>query len=218
MECSTILLAGGEGRRFRGSNTHYKAFLKFKGLPLFLRVLRQLPSYIQDITIVTAKHHMVKFEELIEQYTVQPKPKLAYDEPPFQGPMNGILTGMQLAHYDKCLVVPCDVPLIKTEVLQVLINHLEQANDSPAVIPRWPNGYREPLTAIYRKSLLLEPLRRYFQQGERKIQNVLDDLPEIRYIPIACLQKVDPELHSFINVNTKDDFRELSRVDPRSFG
>jgi len=216
MECSTILLAGGEGRRFRGSSNQYKAFVKFKGLPLFLRVLRQLPPYIRDITIVTAKQHSVKFEDLIDQYKFQPKPKLAYDEPPFQGPMNGILTGMQLTHNDYCLVVPCDVPLIKTEVLQVLINHLVHANDSPAVIPRWPNGYREPLTAIYRKSLMFEPLRRHFQQGERKIQNVLDELPEVRYVTMACLQEVDPELHSFININTADDFRELPHVDTRS--
>ena len=154
---------------------------------------------------------------LIEQYQYQPKPKLAYDEPPFQGPMNGILTGMQLAQYDNCLVVPCDVPLIKTEVLQVLINLLEQANDSPAIIPRWPNGYREPLTAIYRKSLMLDPLRRHFQQGERKIQNVLDALPAIRYVTIACLQKVDPELYSFININTEEDLHKLSHIDIRGF-
>jgi len=41
---SAILLAGGEGRRFRGSSQEYKAFIKFKGIPLFLRVLQQLPG------------------------------------------------------------------------------------------------------------------------------------------------------------------------------
>lgn len=212
MAYSTILLAGGEGIRFRGRNQEYKAFIKFKGVPFALSVLKQIPSFVRDIIIVTIKRHATRFLELIEQYQFYPKPKLVFDEIPFQGPMIGVINGMQVAHHDGCLVVPCDAPLLKIEVLQKLIKQFEQIHNTSAVIPRWPNGYIEPLTAIYRKSLFLEPCRRHFEQGERRLSHVLASIPGVRYVEIEQFRKVDPKLVSFFNVNTENDYLKLKAL------
>ena len=212
MDYSTILLAGGEGTRFRGPNQEYKAFIVFKGVPFFLRVLKQIPNSVRDIIIATTKSHAMRFVEVSAQYQFEPKPKLVCDETQFQGPMSGILKGMQATLHDSCLVVPCDVPLLKAKVLQELINQFEQANSTSAVIPRWPNGYIEPLTAIYRKSSFLEPCRRQFDQGERRIRKVLDALPGVRYVEIEHFRKIDPELLSFMNINTEEDYLKLETL------
>lgn len=212
MAYSTILLAGGEGIRFRGQNKEYKAFIKFKGVPFALSVLNQIPNSARDIIIVTIKRHATRFLELIGQYQFHPKPKLIFDEIPFQGPMIGVLSGIQVAHHDGCLVVPCDVPLLKVEVLQELIGQFEQIQNTSAVIPRWPNGYIEPLTAIYRKSLFLEPCRRRYEQGERRLSKVLATIPGVRYVEIEQFRKVDPKLVSFFNVNTENDYLKLKAL------
>jgi len=209
---STILLAGGEGIRFSGRNQEYKAFIKLKGVPFALSVLKQIPSFVRDIIIVTIKRHVPRFLELIEQYQFYPKPKLVFDEVPFQGPMYGVISGMQAAYHDGCLVVPCDVPLLKIEVLQELIEQFEQIHNTSAVIPRWPNGYIEPLTAIYRKSLFLEPCQRYFEQGERRLSLVLTAIPGVRYLEIEQFRKIDPKLVSFFNVNTENDYQKLKAL------
>ena len=213
MECSTVLLAGGEGKRFTKNRDEYKAFIIYHGLPFFLRVLKKIPSSAShDVTIVTTKSHVKKFNDLIGQFKYQPLPKIVFDEPPFQGPMNGIIKGMQSAFHDNCLVVPCDIPLLKTKVLQDLINRFEQIKNAPGIIPRWSNGYREPLTAIYRKKFLFEPLLREFEQGERKIQNVLDSLSGIEYVEIDQFRTIDPALHSFCNINTNEDYHNLESI------
>ncbi|MFQ5821758.1 MAG: molybdenum cofactor guanylyltransferase, partial [Candidatus Heimdallarchaeota archaeon] len=166
----------------------------------------------RDIIIVTIKRHATRFLELIKLSEFHPKPKLIFDEIPFQGPMIGIISGMQVAHHDGCLVVPCDVPLLKLEVLQELIKQFEQIHYTSAVIPRWPNSYIEPLTAIYRKSLFLEPCRRYFEQGERRLIKVLATIPRVRYMDIEQFRKVDPELVSFFNINTEKDYLKLEAL------
>ncbi|MFX0195251.1 MAG: molybdenum cofactor guanylyltransferase [Candidatus Hodarchaeota archaeon] len=213
MAYSTILLAGGKGLRFKEQNQEYKAFIKFKGIPFVLSVLKQIPSSANDdIIIVTIKRHATRFMDLIEQYQFSPKPKLVFDEIPFQGPMIGVINGMQVAYHDGCLVVPCDAPLLKIEVLQELIKQFEQIQNTSAVIPRWPNGYIEPLTAIYRKSRFLEPCRRHFEQGERRLSYVLASIPGVRYVKIEQFRKVDPKLVSFFNVNTENDYLKLKAL------
>ncbi|MFQ6125958.1 MAG: molybdenum cofactor guanylyltransferase [Candidatus Heimdallarchaeota archaeon] len=213
MTYSTILLAGGEGIRFRGQNQEYKAFIKFQGIPFVLNVLKQIPrSAYDDIIIVSIKRHATRFLELLEQTQFSPKPKLVFDEIPFQGPMIGIINGMQVAQHDGCLVVPCDIPLLKVEVLQKLIQQFEQIHNTSAIIPRWPNGYIEPLTAIYRKSLFLEPCRRHFEQGERRLSQVLATISGVRYVDIEQYRKIDPRLVSFYNVNTEADYLKLKAL------
>jgi len=49
-----------------------------------------------------------------------------FDEIQSQGPMSGILTGMQMTLHDHCLVVPCDIHLVKSQVLQELVDQLKK--------------------------------------------------------------------------------------------
>lgn len=212
MYYSTILLAGGGGTRFRGQNQEYKAFVLFKKVPFFIRVLKQIPSSAYDIIIVTIKNFAPKVLQLIEQYQFYPKPRLAFDELQFQDPMSGIISGMQAAHHDGCLTVPCDISLLRTGVLQELMTKFEQTNNVSTVIPKWPNGYIEPLTAIYRKSLVLKLCRSLFDQGERRLSKTLDALENVRYVDIEQFRKVDPELDSFVNINTENEFLKLEAL------
>ncbi|MGQ9529796.1 MAG: molybdenum cofactor guanylyltransferase, partial [Candidatus Bathycorpusculaceae bacterium] len=76
-----------------------------------------------------------------------------------------------------------------------------------AVIPRWPNGYIEPLQAVYCTKPALEAAEKAFGEDRLNMQSMVDKLRGVRYISTIVLRQLDPELRSFFNVNTPIDLR-----------
>ncbi|MFX0196466.1 MAG: hypothetical protein ACFFCW_10115, partial [Candidatus Hodarchaeota archaeon] len=54
--------------------------------------------------------------------------------------------------------------------------------------------------------------RSLFDQGERRLSKTLDALENVRYVDIEQFRKVDPELDSFVNINTENEFLKLEAL------
>ncbi|MEM2518568.1 MAG: molybdenum cofactor guanylyltransferase, partial [Candidatus Bathyarchaeia archaeon] len=145
MEKSVIILAGGPSRRF-GSDKSLSLLLN---KPLIKYVLDVVNNLVEE-KIVVVRSRVAK-ENLARVLGSQVK--IAVDKHEMQSPLVGTLTGFSEANGEYALLLPCDTPLVSREILALL---LELCIDKNAAIPRWPNGYIEPLHAAYRVQPALE--------------------------------------------------------------
>jgi len=201
LENSAIILAGGPSKRF-GSN---------KSLTLLLN--KPLIKYTLDAVegIVEEKIVVVSSKELIEifQKVLGSNVRIVVDKCDAQSPLIGALTGFNEAQGEYALLLPCDTPLISREVLALL---LELCINKNAVIPRWPNGYIEPLQAAYRVKPALEAAGKALNEGKLDMRSMIEKLRGVRYISTLVLQQFDPELRMFFNVNTPFDLKKAEHV------
>jgi molybdopterin-guanine dinucleotide biosynthesis protein A len=64
--------------------------------------------------------------------------------------------------------------------------------------------------AVYNKTCL-EPIQAQLMEGELKISGFYEQL-RVHYVGEAVLRQFDPDLRSFMNVNTPDDLESARRL------
>lgn len=139
MDVTGIILAGGKSLRF-GRN---KAIETIAGMTLVERVIKQLTPVTNRIVLVAdeANNHFLKTNSAA----------VVSDIYPAKGPLGGIYTGLSSSDTAANIVVACDMPFLKTVLLQHMVSLLA---DYDAVIPQWTNNQIEPLHGIYSKNCL----------------------------------------------------------------
>lgn len=115
------------------------------------------------------------------------------------------LTGIHSALYNSrtehVFITSCDTPFLSREMVRSMTERLRPEDD--VLIPTHENGRMEPLCAIYSKRCL--PLiKRNLDHG---IYQIIRFFPEVRVSKVSTceLEKFDPGLESFINVNTPEE-------------
>jgi len=148
LDRSAIILAGGFSSRF-GQD---KGLLILAKKPLIRHVLNAIKDIIDETIIV------VSSEAQAENYAkvVDSNVRILVDVDDAQSPLIGASTGFRKTQGEYSLLLPCDTPLVSRKILLLLF---ELSTNRNAVIPRWPNGYLEPLQAVYRTKPALEAAR-----------------------------------------------------------
>lgn len=195
-----VILAGGQGRRMGG----YKALLELCGKPLLLHVVENVLRLQPEKIVVAAERGSISRYKLILPSYIN----LLEDSIEGDGPLVGMISGMRNINSMYTLVLPCDTPFIKLSVLRFLYRKVEGVD---AVIPRWPNGYIEPLQAFYRTSSALIASEEALRRGERSCREMIKLLNRVVYVNIDELRKFDPKLVTFFNVNGKEDLLRAER-------
>lgn len=192
----TIVLVGGKSKRMKEN----KALMTLGDKPLLLHVIEKVLGLTYEIKVVIGKNG-----ELKKYYSILPSTVvLLKDYVEGMGPLAGMLTGMQHMRAEYALVLPCDSPFIKREVLKYL---LSMAQGVDAVIPRWPNGYLEPLHAVYKVSSTILATETALGRGKLFIMDMIKQLDDLVYVDIDIIKKLDPELVTFFNINSQEDFK-----------
>jgi molybdopterin-guanine dinucleotide biosynthesis protein A len=101
------------------------------------------------------------------------------------------------------------VPFVSGNVLELLFS-VSAAKD--AVVPRWANGYIEPLQAVYRTASAREASIEAVSKGETRMKSMIALLKQVRYVSTIVIQKIDPDLCTFFNVNTLSDLRKAESL------
>ncbi len=114
--------------------------------------------------------------------------------------LTGIHTGLFYMKNPYAFFSACDTPFLKKELVEILIEQIEQKID--IIMPETAAGF-EPLCAIYSKRCL-KPAEDHLKTDKVKIQWAFRS-SRIKHIPESQLRTVDPELRSFLNINTPQD-------------
>ena len=197
MERSAIVLAGGFSSRF-GQD---KGALELADKPLIRHVTDAIDLLVDEVVVVTnSRERILKYSQVMAADV-----QFVVDVCKARSPLIGALTGFGSAHGKYSLLLPFDTPFVSEEVVSLLF---ELCQGKAAVIPRWPNGYIEPLHAVYQTKLALEAAEDAMTEGKLKLRALIEKLQGVRYISTIAIQQLDPELLTFFNINTPADLNK----------
>lgn len=203
--CDLIINAGGESRRMGRP----KALLPVPpdNLPLIAHVAQRLSRLPLNRLIVVAND-----PTLPEKAHLPAHAFFTSDAYPGTGTLGGIATGLQHAE-GWAIVVACDLPFVDAGVFALLARF---AAEQDAQRDRWDaivpvvGGYEEPLHALYHRRCL-PAIEARLAQGQRRVISFMGDVRTC-YVHEETLRSVDPELRSFINVNTPEEWQSALQL------
>jgi molybdopterin-guanine dinucleotide biosynthesis protein A len=194
---SAIILAGGFSNRF-GQD---KGLLQLANKPLIKHVLDAISTLVDEkMVVASSKVQAENYAKVLGSDV-----NVLIDVDDAQSPLIGALTGFKEAHGRYALLLSCDTPFVSNDVVSLLF---ELCINRYAVIPRWPNGYIEPLQAVYCAKPAYEAAKNALSEGKLNMQSMVDRLRSVRYVSTLVLQQLDPELRTFFNINTPLDLKK----------
>jgi molybdopterin-guanine dinucleotide biosynthesis protein A len=185
-----VIQAGGESRRM-GQD---KALLSFLGQPLIQRVIDRVVGLADELLVTTNRPADYQFLGL----------PLIPDILPGRGALGGLCTALQAASHDCVMVLACDMPFVNPFLL-ALERDLLLAGDVDGVMPRTAAGL-EPFHAVYRRATCLLPAQEALKAGQWRADAWFERV-KFRYVEIDEILQVDPQLLSFKNVNTPQEWQ-----------
>jgi molybdopterin-guanine dinucleotide biosynthesis protein A len=201
LKSSAIILAGGFSKRLGRE----KGLVRLKGKPLVMYLLEKVAKVVDEkIIVVSSEAQKNAFSPLFERVA-----DVIVDKYKGHGPLIGALTGFEAVKSEYSLLLPCDTPFLSSEIIALL---LDCCIGRSAVIPRWPNGWIEPLQAAYHTKSAIIATKRALEEGKMDMLSMISYLRDIRYVSTMVLQKLDPELLTFFNINTFEDLKKAESL------
>ena len=195
-QLTAIILVGGKGERL-GQD---KARVEIGGRTLLQHTVDRLSQVCHRLLVVGSPQR-----EPPPVTTKQPYATLV-DILPGLGPLGGIYTGLCASDSDLSFILACDMPMVNTEVVRHLAG---LAAGYQAVVPVVEDRSK-PLHAVYRRDYR-EAMREALDTGQLAVQRFLESI-RVRYVSEDELRPLDPELHSFLNVNIPADLERARRL------
>ncbi len=180
-----VILAGGRSSRMGGED---KGLMLLDRRPLYRHVLESLAGQVTFVLINTNRH--------LDQYRQSGLPVITDTLPDFQGPLAGMLAGLNASGTQWVMFVPCDVPVFPEDLVQRL---WEEKQDAEAAFAH--SGERDhPAFALLNRSLI-PSLERFLSRGERRVM--------LFFTQINAVRVVFPVQHpAFANLNTPQDLAD----------
>jgi molybdenum cofactor guanylyltransferase len=186
---SGVILAGGAGKRFRGT---IKPKILVEGKPIISRILDSFDGIFDEIIIVTnTPDEFIGYSSCI----------ITGDQFLNRGPLGGIHAALKMTGREAIFVVAGDMPYLDKSYILRQIESFEQSY-CQVLIPKI-NNLIEPLHAIYRRNILNLLEDYLIRNNDNAIRNFIG-LTEVRY-----LQTEDSEDSSkaFTNINSPSDIQ-----------
>ena len=191
-----LILAGGASKRMGRPKAH----LELDGRTILERVRAVLAPKVSRLLVVTNQPTDYLDVDL----------EIARDLVPGQGPLGGLATGLFYTRTDWALLLACDLPFVRPEVVDYLARTaLEKTAGARALIPYHAKGW-EPLLAAYGRGCY--PAARRLLRSGGSLLDLRDAGVRVQAVDEETLRGLDPDLESFINLNTPED---LARAQER---
>ncbi|MXZ46019.1 MAG: molybdenum cofactor guanylyltransferase [Chloroflexi bacterium] len=188
-----IVLAGGGSRRM-GED---KCMLDLGGRTLLQRAVDTLDAVADEVVAVTGPGRPPP--------PVQSPGSLyhAVDSIADGGPLVGILAGLEATSAPAAVVVACDLPFARPELLRLLLDRV--GDGARFVVPVY-EGQPQLLCSAWRGDAA-PLLRARVEAGDRAVHSMLDAF-DAELVPPEVWREADPDGRSFVNVNTPEDLAE----------
>ncbi|MER3587382.1 MAG: molybdenum cofactor guanylyltransferase [Mastigocladus sp. ERB_26_1] len=183
-QLTAIVLAGGKSRRMGRD----KALIPIEDVPMLQRICQIAETCAEQVYIVTPwperyQHLLLPKSQFIQEL---PLPDETGNESKTHGPLVGFAQGLTQVKTDWVLLLACDLPKLRVEVLQGWISRLQQVPEEAIAALVYRNNRWEPLCGFYRRRCLPE-LNKYIEQGGRSFQEWLKQYP-VQVLPLVDQQ------------------------------
>jgi molybdopterin-guanine dinucleotide biosynthesis protein A len=167
-----------------------KALLELDGRPLIQIVVARMMTVCTEVLIVSGD---------VAPYAGFGVP-VVQDRFPDVGVLGGLHAGLDAASHELTLAVGCDMPFLKPGVLRAFAGWAAGAD--VALLRR--GEYVEPLHAAYWRTCL-PAIERAIRAGKQRIVSFFPEV-RVRYVRPEQVRVLDPEMDSFRNVNTPEEW------------
>ncbi len=186
-----LVLAGGRGSRMGGVD---KGLQHFHGVPLALHALERLRPQVGALLLSANRN--------LDVYQAMSVPVLDDGDRPFDGPLAGLLAGLNYCTTPWLVTAPCDAPAFPLDLVARLATAVHDAGVSAAVAlaPDDSGQLRpQPVFCLVRSDVHAS-LQSFLDQGGRTAGHWLQSLTAVR---VAFDQPQDRG--AFFNANTVAD-------------
>ena len=149
-----LILAGGRGSRMGGVD---KGLQGLDGRPMVGHVVERLRPQVGGLMISANRH--------VDEYASFGVPVLRDANDQFNGPLAGMLAGLEAAQTEWIVCAACDVPLLPRDLVTRLLAAKE---DALVALPRSRDGHLQPLFALLHASLR-DSLATALAAGDRRV-------------------------------------------------
>ncbi|MBY9014386.1 MAG: molybdenum cofactor guanylyltransferase [Candidatus Lokiarchaeota archaeon] len=209
-----IILIGGKNIRFGNESA---AILDVLGKPLILHQIETLSKFDEDVFLIA--HSEYQINSYYKKINFPRDINFIFDDTEIledielRTPMLGIYSGfkeLDRLGFEKGFILSGDMPLIKPKVIELMINRVKGYD---CCIPRWNNGYLEPLFAIYQVNSTFELAKKSIQEHNYALNKIIDKSLNINYISVEeSIKPLDKNLVSLINVNGPIDLEKVLKL------
>jgi molybdopterin-guanine dinucleotide biosynthesis protein A len=213
-----IVLAGGGSTRLASAAPAGKARLEFEGRTFLERVCAAVAAEVSRVIVVAAAG---------QDPPRVPGTLLVHDSLPAAGPLAAIRDGIEAAiaaateqPVRRVVVASCDVPLLRPEVVRLLVEAAGPWSEQPVHDVLWTvpvvHGHRQVLLSAI-DVRLLPRLDAWLERGRRDprglVEWLLEEEPQaVGLIDERLLAAADPDLASFADIDTPEDLRRLKAL------
>lgn len=184
-------MAGGRASRMEGID---KGLIVINGKLLVEHCIAKLQPQVGQVFISANRN--------IEQYGQYGFSVLEDNFGEFEGPLAGLLRALENSKNTLVLVVPCDAPLLPSDLANRLLE-LYIEGETLAVIPH--DGTRlQALFGLYSPETI-SSLTEYLASGQRKVETWVSSLPHI-------VVDFSNEHEKFMNINTESDLQAAQTI------
>lgn len=174
-----------------------KAFLRLGGLYFLDRIINTLSNACCELLLATREPALYSEWEL----------KIVEDILQVRSPLTGLHAGLVNIQADYAFCTSCDTPLLKSEIVQLLIDSIEPGYD--VIVPA-SGTYYQPMCAVYSRRCI-PFIEKQLNLGDLKTDHLYEKI-KLKEIPYERFEAIDPDLKSFFNVNTPEDIRSAARL------
>lgn len=174
-----------------------KASLPFGPEALLSRVARICGESCGEIVVVAAEGQDLP--------ALPAATKVVRDGMRGQGPLEGLAAGLAAVAAPAAFCTSCDVPFLRPALVERMFAALGDAAAAQGVV----EGVPQPLLAVYRASLAPKAAA-LVRDGRRRVVYLVEGETVAR-VPEAALREADPDLASFRNCNTPEEYAAALR-------
>ncbi len=198
---TAIVLAGGQSSRM-GQD---KALIPIQGVPLLQLVCHMAIGCTDTVYVVTPWQKRYRYLLPANCQFVQEVPLIGEANTTLpHGPLVGFAQGLAQVQTEWVLLLACDLPRLRLEILQEWASGLDLVDDDAiAVLTHHAKGW-DPLCGFYRRSCLPK-LQEFITRGGRSFQGWLAEHP------VQALTLTDSQM--LFNCNTPQDLAAVNQLE-----
>lgn len=190
-----IVLAGGRSSRFGRD----KLAEPVGGTVLLHRAIAAIRPLATAVYVVAAPNADPDLPD---------EARLIHDPVAFEGPLSGLVTGLEAAPEPVAIVVGGDSPSLVEGVIAAMLDRLDAPGIQAVVLEH--EGRARPLPLVVRREPALAQARDLFESGERRLRAVLDRL-EVEVISELVWRDLDPDAATVRDIDTPEDVADPPR-------
>ena len=159
-----------------------KGLMPFKGIPMIEHITKQFKNKFQETIIVSENNNYKPYCDILIADTYKNT-----------GPLGGIEAGISVSNNVNNIILTCDNPLLKWEVIEYIIS-----NHSKNEIVYSKKKFTHPFPSYFNSSIRPE-LIKHIKNGVRKITQLEE---HFNVLNLDCSRFSE---NNFINFNSPDD-------------